>query len=305
MISLCREYWQFMLTQGVLTGTIMAFLQLPAMGAVSQFFDKKRAAALGVVVSGSSIGGVVIPIALSKLLNGSSIGFGWSVRIIGFLIMPFMFFSTITVKAHLPPRPTNFFIGAAFKNTRFVLLIASLFFMMLGMFTPLFFIPTYAVSRGVETTLASYLLAIVNASSTFGRIIPGIVADKYGRMNTFSVAGFSTGIVILCLNQATTTAGLVVYSVVFGFTSGMVISGASAAVASCPLKVQDMGTYLGMGMALSSFAALIGPPVNGVLVDKYDGFSQVAIFSGVMSLAGGCVVLAAKAVTPEGILARN
>ncbi|KAF4975107.1 hypothetical protein FZEAL_8055 [Fusarium zealandicum] len=301
MTSLCTEYWQFMLAQGILMGTSMAFLQLPAFAAVSQYFDKKRAAAMGIVVSGSSIGGVVFPIALSKMLNDSSLGFGWSVRVMGFVMIPLITFSCITIRARLPPRTASFFIGAAFKDTRYLLLISSLFFMFLGMFTPLFFIPSYAVTRGMDATLASYLLAIINGASTFGRIIPGVLADKYGRLNVYTLGGLSTGIVILCMNQAKTTASLVVYAVVFGFTSGTIFSGVSAAFSLVTKDARDNGTYMGMGMAVSSLAALIGPPVNGVLVDKYGGFSQVSVLSGVMCLTGGFVALLTKATTREGI----
>ncbi|RTE73838.1 hypothetical protein BHE90_011756 [Fusarium euwallaceae] len=301
MTSLCTKYWHFMLAQGVLMGIAMAFLQLPAFAAVSQYFDKKRAAAFGIVVSGSSIGGVVFPIALSKMLNDSSIGFGWSVRIMGFVMVPLMGFSCLTVKPRLPPRTTSFFIAEAFKNTRYLLLISSLFFMFLGMFTPLFFIPTYAVTRGMKPTLASYLLAITNAASTFGRIIPGVLADKYGRLNMYALGGLSTGIVIFCLNEAKTTPALIVYAIVFGFTSGTIISGASAAFTLVTKDSRDNGTYMGMGMALSSFAALIGPPVNGALVDKYAGFSQVSVFSGVMCLVGGFVGLLTKITITQGI----
>ncbi|OCL14295.1 MFS general substrate transporter [Glonium stellatum] len=304
MTSLCSEYWQFMLTQGVLMGVTMGFLQFPAFAAVSQYFDKNRAAAFGVVVSGSSIGGVVFPIAFSKMLNDSSLGFGWSVRIMAFVIIPLMAFSCAVVKARLPPRPTTFFIGAAFKDARYIFLIASLFFMFLGMFTPLFFIPSYAVTRGMDATLASYLLAITNAASTFGRIIPGVLADKYGRLNMFTLGGIITGIIILCMNKAETTAALVVYSIAFGFTSGTIISGASAAFSLCTPDPRNVGTYMGMGMAVGSLAALIGPPVNGALVDKYEEFLQVSIFSGVMCLVGGFTALVSKTTTPQGILGR-
>jgi MFS family permease len=259
VLSLCNEYWQVMLVQGVLMGIIMGFLQVPAFAAVSQYFDKKRAAALGVAVSGSSIGGVVIPITLSKMLNSSSLGFGWSVRVIGFLIIAFMAFACLTVKARLPPRTTAFWITAAYKEARFLLLILSMFFMFLGMFTPLFFTPTYAVRRGMDPTLAGYLLAIINAASTFGRIIPGVLADKYGRLNIFALGGFATGIVIFCMNSATTNASLIVYSVVFGFASGTIISGASAVISLCPKDPRDIGTYMGMGMAISGLGLLIGP----------------------------------------------
>ncbi|OTB04515.1 hypothetical protein M426DRAFT_58431 [Hypoxylon sp. CI-4A] len=304
MTSLCKEYWQFMLAQGVLLGSAMGFLQFPAMAAVSQYFDKKRAAALGVVISGSSIGGVVIPIALSKMLNSSSLGFGWSVRIIGFIMIPLLGFACVAITPRLPPRTTAFFLWRPFEEPKFILLTSALFFMLLGAFTPLFYIPTYAVSRGVDPTLASYLLAIINAASTFGRVIPGVLADKFGRMNIFAIGAFASAIVIFCWNKAETTAALIVYSIVMGFTTGTVISGGSAAFTECPKDPRELGTYIGMGMGVSSFAALIGPPVNGVLVSKYGGFSEVSIFSGIAVLVGGIFALAAKATTPKGVFGR-
>ncbi|KAL2812977.1 major facilitator superfamily domain-containing protein [Aspergillus granulosus] len=304
MTSLCREYWHFMLAQGVLVGVATGLLQFPAMAAVSQFFDKKRAAALGLAVSGSSVGGIVFPIALSKMLNSSSLGFGWSLRIIAFIMIGPMIFSCLTVTARLPPRTTTFFISSAFKNPLYIMVNLAFFFMLLGMFNPLFFIPTYAVSRGVEATLASYFVAIVNGASTFGRIIPGILADKFGRLNAFGIGGLSTGIIICCMNQATTTAGLVVYSVIFGFWSGTIISGGSAAITLCVRRPQEFGSYLGMGIALVGCAVLIGPPVSGVLVDKYKGFFELAIFSGIMCMVGGVLALGSKLVTKEGILGR-
>lgn len=302
ILSLCNSYWQIMLVQGVLMGSIMGFLQFPAFAAVSQYFDKKRAAALGIVVSGSSIGGIVIPIALSKMLNSSTVGFGWSVRTIGFLILPFMLFACLTIKARLPSRSTAFWIPAAYKEVKFIILIVSLFFMFVGMFTPLFFLPTYAVSRGMDPTLAGYLLAITNASSTFGRVIPGVLADKYGRLNIFSLGGVTTGIVIFCMNSAATDAALIVYAVVFGFVSGTIISGASAAFSLCPKDPRDIGTYMGMGMSISSLGGLIGPPVNGAFVDRYGSFFEVSMFSGSMCLFGGLVALISKHFTAEGLL---
>jgi MFS family permease len=142
LLSLCTKYWQVMLVQGVLMGLIMGLLQLPAFAAVSQYFDKNRSGALGLALSGSSIGGIIMPIALSKMLNGSSLGFGWSVRIIGFLITPFMAFTSIAIKARLPARKTQFFLHSAYKEPRFIILIVALFFVFFGMFTS-FFLPPH------------------------------------------------------------------------------------------------------------------------------------------------------------------
>ncbi|KAJ4368095.1 hypothetical protein N0V83_006450 [Neocucurbitaria cava] len=304
MLSLCTSYYQFMLAQGVLMGAAVAFLQFPAFAVVSQYFDKRRGAALGLMVSGSSVGGVIFPIVLAKMLNASSIGFGWSIRIVAFIILPFMVFACFAIRPRVPPRDTTYFIGAAWKEPKYVMLVAALFFMMMGMWTPIFYIPVYAVSRGMGTALAAYLLAIINASSTFGRIIPGILADKLGRLNMFAFGGISTGIMVFCINEPTTNVAIIVYTVFFGFVSGTIISSASAAFSLCTKDPRNIGTYMGMGMGLSAFAVLLGPPINGALIDKYGGFSEVSIFSGVVSLVGGLIALASKFATPEGILGK-
>jgi MFS family permease len=106
------------------------------------------------------------------------------------------------------------------------------------------------------------------------------------------------------MNEAKTTAALVVYALVFGFTSGTIISGVSVAFALVSKDPRNNGTYMGMGLAVSSFAALIGPPVNGALVDRYGGFFQVSVFSGVVCLFGGCLAATAKVKTKEGIWGR-
>ncbi|KLJ12491.1 hypothetical protein EMPG_12484 [Blastomyces silverae] len=304
MVSICREYWHFMLTQGVVMGVLMALFLVPAMAAVSQHFDKHRAAALGITVSGSSIGGVIFPIALSKMLNGSTLGFGWSIRIMGFVMLPGLIFSCVTVKTRLPPRTTSFFVRAAFKDVKYLLLIAAMAFLFIGFSTPIFFIPSYAVTRGVDATLASYMVAIINGASAFGRIIPGILADKFGRLNVLAIGSLATGVIVSCMNEARSTTALIIFSVAFGFSSGTIVSGIAAAFSVCAKDHRDIGTYLGMGMAISSVAVLIGPPVNGALVDKYHGFFEASIFSGIMCLVGGFIVLGCKLTTAQGILGK-
>lgn len=285
-------------------GLTTGLMQFPVSAAVSQYFEKKRASALGIVISGSSIGGIILPIAVSKMLNNSNIGFGWSIRIMGFIMLPLMAIACVVVKGRLPPRRTEFFIGAAFKDPTYGFLIIGLFFQICGMFTPLFYMPTYAVSRGMNATLSSYLLAILNAASTFGRIIPGILADKFGRLNIFALGGIITGVIIFCMDSVKSNAALIVYSVVVGFWSGTIISGGTTAISFCSKDPRNIGTFLGQGLAVASLSCLVGPPVSGKLLAVYGGFFQVSIFSGAMAVFGGLVAFATKTTTPEGILGR-
>src|SRR5277367_2699829 len=57
----------------------------PSVACLSHWFRRKRALAMGIVYSGSSIGGVIWPILMSHLLNNPSVGFKWSLRIAGFI----------------------------------------------------------------------------------------------------------------------------------------------------------------------------------------------------------------------------
>jgi MFS family permease len=173
--------------------------------------------------------------------------------------------------------------------------------MFIGMFTPMFYLTTYATTKGISATLARYLLALVNAASTFGQIVPGVLADKYGRLNTFAIGGVTTGILVFCMTSATSNATLIIYAIFFGFSSGAIISGASATFSSCPDNPQDIGTYMGMGMAISGLGALVGPPINGAILTRYGRYFECCMFSSAMGVFGGLIAFAAKLTTKEGL----
>ncbi|KAL0938465.1 monocarboxylate permease-like protein [Colletotrichum truncatum] len=300
MTSLCKEYWHFMLAQGVLSGISNGLIMFPAMAATPQYFFKKRGAAMGIAIAGSSVGAVVFPIVLSELLE--KVGFGWAVRVCGFIMTPLLAFSTVTVRARLPSRKTRFILWSAFRDPFYCFLIAGVSFMFVGMFTPLFYLPTFGIAHGMDPGLASYLVAIVNGASVPGRIIPGILGDKFGRVNILFLAGLFTAISIFSWTKATTNAGIIVFSACFGLTSGAIISGGSVVFTLCPKSPKEIGTYMGMGVAIASVAILIGPPVSGALLNRFHGFMEVSIFGGAMCMTGVVLMLIAKFFSKGGLL---
>lgn len=60
MTSICQEYWQFLLCQGIVTGAGFGCLFLPGVTVVSQYFSTKKAFATGLASLGSSIGMCII-----------------------------------------------------------------------------------------------------------------------------------------------------------------------------------------------------------------------------------------------------
>lgn len=120
MTSIATAYWHFMLAQGVVGGLSMGMVMAPCMGAIGHYFNKKRGAAMGLAISGSSLGGVMFPLALGKMLFNPKLSFGWSIRICGFIMIALMGPAVLAIKSRLPTRSGRFFLPAAFKNKLYV-----------------------------------------------------------------------------------------------------------------------------------------------------------------------------------------
>lgn len=67
-------------------GAGLGFAFLPVSGLVAKHFKKRRALAMGIITTGTSIGGFVFSLLGSKLLY-SNLGFPWTVRVSAFIVL--------------------------------------------------------------------------------------------------------------------------------------------------------------------------------------------------------------------------
>ena len=65
----CKEFWQLLLCQGLLTGSCCGMIFGPVPAIASQWFKKRRSLVFGIAAAGASLGGIVIPIATSNLIG--------------------------------------------------------------------------------------------------------------------------------------------------------------------------------------------------------------------------------------------
>ena len=303
MTSICKEYYQFILAQGALGGLSSGFLFTPATSVISHYFMKKRGAALGLAVVGSSIGGVVFPLLLKNAFASKTLGFGWGVRIAGLGNLFFLTIACILIKERLPARRGPFFVLGAFLQPSYSLLIAGIFFLFWGLFVPFFFVASYAIVKvRMSSNMAFYLLAILNGTSVFGRTICGASADKLGWFNMLTFIGFSNVVLLFCWNSATTNAGLIVWTGFFGFFSGAVMSLFPACLASCAPKPQLIGTYIGQAIAVLALAGLTGTPIAGAIVARH-GYSGAGYFAAVSMLVGSILIGTARLTRERKLLA--
>lgn len=248
MTSLCEEFYQFFLAQGVLLGISMSLVTWPMLALVGQHIKRKRALAMGIVLAGSSLGGVIWPIAVDKLLKIPDVGFPWTMRIVGFIMIPCLSFSCMAAKPPMMPNATVEDMDhrrgsstdhaipqtkdtirkteaiALLRKPEMQLLCGAMFTTYFGMFSPFFYTTSFAVDKGFPSSFGFYTVSIVNGASFFGRILPGIVADKYGKFNCCIVSTLVAGLVALCWTRVESVAGLGIWSAAYGFASGVCIS---------------------------------------------------------------------------------
>jgi fucose permease len=143
---------------------------------------------MGLVATGSSIGGIVWPIMVDSLLKKT--GFGWTMRICGFFALALLLIANFLVLELKQLRGTAAAARAKmqaegtalkFAEPRYVLFTTGFFFVYFGLFIPYYYLPTYGMERGMSSSMAAYLVAILNAGSFIGRAGIGYASDRLGR----------------------------------------------------------------------------------------------------------------------------
>ncbi|KAK4047605.1 hypothetical protein OIV83_005263 [Microbotryomycetes sp. JL201] len=284
----CSSFGQIFAAQGLAMGAAPGIAFLPAVSSISHWFKRRRAFVLGIFATGASIGGICYPLLLNKLLY-SGIGFGWTVRIAGFLTLALLLVAIVFVKQRLPPRTGkgHFVDYRVFKDPAYSFIVAGAAIVMMGLYIPFTFLQTYAQAENLDRFVTLYGAAILSAGSVFGRLIPPFLADSFGPIFVLAFNTVLTGILIfLWIPLGRSTAGLTAFCIMFGFTSGTQVSMAPACIASITASMNEIGVRLAMCYLAIALSSIPGPPVAGVLIDRTGGYVASACFGGACVLVG-------------------
>lgn len=287
MTSLCKEYWQLMLAQGVCCGIGGGALFITATSVLPSYFSKKRALAMGLSASGSSLGGVVYPIIFTYVQP--AIGFGWAVRIIGFIAILTLAIPCIVIKPRSKPTGRRkIFDTDILKELPFEIMNLATFFGFVGQYIPYFFIEQFAANHGMK--LEFWMLIFLNVGSIPGRIVPSIIADRYFHPLKVLAATTSaaTGLAFCWIAIKHSTSALIAWCFLYGFCSGAFVSLQGAAVASMTSDLRTIGTRFGINMFAGALGILIGSPVGGAIFPES--------WPGAQSFCAGTLLLATLSI---------
>ncbi|CAH0059166.1 unnamed protein product [Clonostachys solani] len=304
-------WWHYLLTQGIMFSIRNALMFYATVGAIAEWFDKRRGVALGIAASGSSVGGIFWPSVLNAMFH--TVGFGWVHRATGLICLPFFIFSSIFIRGRkgLAGHDTHGrVVDPSYRNPRkaifrwdFIAFIISEFLVYLGFLIPFGFIPAYATSHGIGPIQANALLSICYGGSVFGRVLGGMFGDRFGRFNILSLICFLTGMMTLVWIKMTTFSSMVAFALLFGLFSGGIMPLSSTCVAQITPDMGYLGLRIGFMMAVLSITTFISTPITTHLrtmsaglgpteaSGRPSGFTPLFLFSGCVTILGGVCIL--------------
>ncbi|KAI5983073.1 MFS general substrate transporter [Pisolithus albus] len=275
----CKQYWQFFLVQGLFTGLFSGIIYGQAISVVSHWFSERKGTALGIVSIGSSLGGILFPIAGRSLIP--SIGFKWTVRVFGFMMLVALGIANLAIDRRLPP--VNVKGGlvnlSAFRNPAYTTYCVSGIACYLGLYTMPTYLPVSATAVGMSNSFSFFLVAITNASSGFGRLFAGFLADHIGPLNAMIPFRALAGILTFAWPYASSQGALVGVSVLYGIASGIYVS-LMVAPAMAMGDVSDVGRRVGMFLTIAALGTLVGTPTSGVINARTGGFKGPGFYAG-------------------------
>ncbi|KAL2826189.1 major facilitator superfamily domain-containing protein [Aspergillus pseudoustus] len=292
MASLSTKFYQFLLSQGFCVSLGLGLVFTPALAVQSQWFLRHRGFVVGFVMSGQMIGGIIWPILANRLLNFDGISYAWTLRIIGFMQLGLMAAAVLLVRRRFshPVESDSLPFRKYFTDPQTMLLTAAIFLMNLGIYIPWFYITPYASQQGETTSLAFYDAAILNAGAFAGCYALGLIADSgLGFFNSVMIATFSCTVVAFAWIGCHSDAGVIVWAIAYGIVPGALQAIFSPCISMMAPSPEVIGSWNGICITISSFAALASAPVAGQLIDNAGGTDYLAmqLFTAV-SLAVSC-----------------
>jgi predicted MFS family arabinose efflux permease len=279
-----------------MTANCQSLVFTPSVTLLAQYFQKKRGLAIGIAAAGAASGGMVYPAIVETCLY--HIGFPWTVRIMGFVMLVTQALCVLGLKPRLGPRRAGPIVEwSAFKELPYALYAIGSFLLFWGLYFAFFYIGKFGRNiLGLSQSSSINLLIVLNGIGFFARIIPGYLADRWtGPVTMYIIFAFSASLIIFCWAFVDSQSGLTGFSITYGIFAGGIQSLFPSSLSTLTTDLKKAGVRLGMVFSVVSFAALTGPPLAGALIQQNDGkYLYAQMWAGTSMMAGFLTLVAAR-----------
>jgi MFS family permease len=192
-----QHLWQYYSLYIIIAVGLASVSLVPAQTVISYWFDRKRGLAMGIIMTGIGLGGMVMVFIAGQSV--AAFGWRWAYRILGFIVLGIVLPAILLFikerpqdlglvqdgtavsaeEAQQQSSVINFTVKQAFRTLPFYLicLIMALYSIILGGMTQ----HAIALLRSMEISEANLFWSLTLGASVFGRIIFGTLADKVSK----------------------------------------------------------------------------------------------------------------------------
>ncbi|KAJ4159670.1 hypothetical protein NW765_013659 [Fusarium oxysporum] len=296
LLAECTEYWHFTLCLGILGGIGGALASTIALSIVGKLFTRLRGLAIGLALNGSALGGRHNTIHVERTVSNLGLHMDnkmYNLRIRNLQTNITRQPSNVSDASVTPCDPARK-SGAsaainfnAFRSQTFAAVAATFFLLEFVIFGTSGSLPTLSLQAGNSVETGYNFIAIINGSGCVGRIVSGLLGDKYGHCNTLFLAIVLTAICVgatLVPFGGTQVSALYAFATLWGLGSGFF----SALIPACLGETcghKDYGQYLGTLNFTVSFALLITVPIGGQMLQTLGGQALAGLYVGVLCIA--------------------
>lgn len=280
----------------ILIGAIgNATAQLGYTRAVSTWFRERRGAALAILLTGSSLGMVAVPILAQSLITAV----GWRMSYVVLASLPLLIAFPIAAafvrerKADTGAAATSVTAvpASAHKSRAFWILLATLVLGAMSTTGIITQLSALLTDRGIQARGAGYAVAAAGAASFFGRLSTGWLLDRFFAPRVGMLLLFTTSLGLYLLKTAATLPTAVVAAVLIGFSMGGEAD-VTPYVLARYFGLKSLGLLYGWAWMAFAIAAAAGSIILGRAFDHTGTYAGVLQLFSVATFVAGALMLA-------------
>jgi MFS family permease len=309
--SVARNLAEVYAAYGFGVGLGIGCSYVPAVGAVTRWFVRRRGFASGLAVSGIGVGTLVVPPLAALLIE--SVGWRETYLILGLFAVVVGAGMAMLIEDDPrgrglnadgdPPASGDKVIAAAgvpigkvIASQRFIGLYAACFICSFGLFVPFVHLVPYALDKGVSQSAAVLLLGAIGVGSTAGRFFLGGLADRLGRPLSFLMMFVGMGLSFVIWFFSASLWPLAAFALVYGVFYGGFVALAPAVVIDY-FGGRHASSIIGILYTSVALGTLMGPSAAGFAFDVSRSYTLPILVS-IGAYIVATVVLAATSKAP-------
>ena len=295
LTSLVHEVWLGYLTYGIGVGIGTACGYVPMVAAVGGWFERGRALAIGIAVSGIGVGTLVVP-PLSALLISA---LGWRTTYVLLAAGAGVLMLAAAAAAQRPPTSSEAVpsLGAAIRTRQFGLIYLGGVLVSFGLFFAFVHLVPYATRQGIAAVQAAWLIGVIGVGSAVARLGLAAVAERRGVLATYKLSVLILTVSFAVWLLAPGFAGLALFALLLGLGYGGWVALTPAVIAEI-FGTRGMGGTVGVSYTAAAAGGLIGPVAGGYAVDLTGGYQLPITASLLLATVGLGLVATLRGGSP-------